>query len=551
MAVPESIRQVPRPSNTVVIDSGSNGLKRYAVHSRAKVVYTPGRNPRPVNGPVIGHIIGGKFVPVVSGAKLAPNGPEYVSYGVISLVHDELRGLDDELFRIFDATDSCMILVLAMLRIERKGIKLSRIRSAYNKSLVSVLYPGLPLSANKISAFLERLGQDITKQQAFFHARLESVCENDHIIIDGTLKQNTSKVNDLSEFSRKARVKGCQDISVLYAYNLEKREPLCAQVFPGNMIDARAYRAFVQDNKIERGLLITDKGFPPKEIQDMLEKHAELHFLTPLKRSDVRIAKNKMLDFNDFLRNIDKRIRCKKQQLATGRFLYAFKDSVRAAMEDNSFMDLQRKSGSYDKDLYDKKGASFGTIVFESDIDLSCEEIYQIYDERWQLEMLFDCYKNSLDFGITRVQSDYAVRGSEFIDFIATVLTRRIVDRMAKVGVLDDNTYGDVIDDLRGCWRSSKTQVNTKPSVQDELWCRLLKKDEDLLVTLGLATLPDNKPALPPKQRGRPKKGTTTDASSKDETPRRKPGRPRTKPIIYGPPRRRGRPRKVEPDSAL
>ena len=551
MAVPESIRQVPRPSNTVVIDSGSNGLKRYAVHSRAKVVYTPGRNPRPVNGPVIGHIIGGKFLPVVSGAKLAPNGPEYVSYGVISLVHDELRGLDDELFRIFDATDSCMILVLAMLRIERKGIKLSRIRSAYNKSLVSVLYPGLPLSANKISAFLERLGQDITKQQAFFHARLESVCENDHIIIDGTLKQNTSKVNDLSEFSRKARVKGCQDISVLYAYNLEKREPLCAQVFPGNMIDARAYRAFVQDNKIERGLLITDKGFPPKEIQDMLEKHAELHFLTPLKRSDVRIAKNKMLDFNDFLRNIDKRIRCKKQQLATGRFLYAFKDSVRAAMEDNSFMDLQRKSGSYDKDLYDKKGASFGTIVFESDIDLSCEEIYQIYDERWQLEMLFDCYKNSLDFGITRVQSDYAVRGSEFIDFIATVLTRRIVDRMAKVGVLDDNTYGDVIDDLRGCWRSSKTQVNTKPSVQDELWCRLLKKDEDLLVTLGLATLPDNKPALPPKQRGRPKKGTTTDASSKDETPRRKPGRPRTKPIIYGPPRRRGRPRKVEPDSAL
>ena len=76
-------------------------------------------------------------------------------------------------------------------------------------TLVSVLYPGLPLSANKISAFLERLGQDITKQQAFFHARLESVCENDHIIIDGTLKQNTSKVNDLSEFSRKARVKGC------------------------------------------------------------------------------------------------------------------------------------------------------------------------------------------------------------------------------------------------------------------------------------------------------------------------------------------------------
>lgn len=551
MSVPESIRQVPRPSNTVVIDSGSNGPKRYAVHSRAKVVYTRGRNPRPVNGPVIGHIIGGKFVPKGSGTKLAPNGPEYVSYGVIALLHDELHGLDDELFSIYDAADSCLILALAMLRIERKGIKISRIRSAYNKSLVSILYPGLPLSDNKISSFFERLGQDITKQQAFFHARLKSVCETDHIIIDGTLKQNTSKVNDLSEFSRKARVKGCQDISVLYAYNLEKRELLCAQVFPGNMIDARAYRAFVQDNKIERGLLITDKGFPPKEIKDVLEKHEELHFLTPLKRSDVRIAKNNLLEFDDFVRNIDKRVRCKKHQLATGRFLYAFKDSVRAVMEDNSFMDRQRKNGSYDKDLYEKKGASFGTIVFESDIDLSCEDIYKIYDERWQLEMLFDCYKNSLNFGITRVQSDYAVRGSEFIDFIATVLTRRIVDRMAKAGVLDDNTYGDVIDDLRGCWRSCKTEINTKPSVQDELWCRLLKKDEDLLVRLGLATPPDDKPASPSKRRGRPKKETPTDTSSKGETPKRKPGRPRTKPIIYGPPRRRGRPRKFEPDSSL
>ena len=36
-------------------------------------------------------------------------------------------------------------------------------------------------------------------------------------------------------------------------------------------------------------------------------------------------------------------------------------------------------------------------------------------------------YKNNLDFGVTRVQSDYSVRGSEFVDLIATILTARIV----------------------------------------------------------------------------------------------------------------------------
>lgn len=77
MAVPEHIRKVPRPRNTVVIDSGSNGAKRYAVHSRRASICKPGCNPRPVNGPVIGHIIDGKFVPRQSAASLAEDGPDY------------------------------------------------------------------------------------------------------------------------------------------------------------------------------------------------------------------------------------------------------------------------------------------------------------------------------------------------------------------------------------------------------------------------------------------------------------------------------------------
>ena len=41
MPVPESIRKVPRPRNTVVVDSGSNGTKRYAVHGRLTSICKP------------------------------------------------------------------------------------------------------------------------------------------------------------------------------------------------------------------------------------------------------------------------------------------------------------------------------------------------------------------------------------------------------------------------------------------------------------------------------------------------------------------------------
>ena len=37
-----------------------------------------------------------------------------------------------------------------------------------------------------------------------------------HIAIDGTLKQDNSKVNDLSAFSHNARFRGVCEVSVLY-----------------------------------------------------------------------------------------------------------------------------------------------------------------------------------------------------------------------------------------------------------------------------------------------------------------------------------------------
>ncbi len=543
MPVPESIRKVPRPRNTVVVDSGSNGTKRYAVHGRLTSICKPGCNPRPVNGPVIGHIIDGQFVPRNESAKLAAEGPEFLSYGVAALLHEEHRGLDRELFKVYDAKDACMILALAMLRLERPGHPISRCRQHYEKSFVSVFYPGLPLSENTVGNFLKKLGQDSSRMLAFTTSRIASVCQGHHVIIDGTLKQNTSIVNDLSAFSRKARVKGCKEISVLYAYDLEAQEPLCAQIFPGNMIDARAYRSFVRDNKIEKGILITDKGFPPKEIEDLFAQHKDLHFLSPLKRNDRRIAEHAMLDFNDCLRGIEKRVRCKKAQLKNGRFLYSFKDSRKAQAEDNSFMDLQRRNGSYDKAAYDKAKESYGTIVFESDLDLTCAEVYASYEDRWMLEMFFDVYKNSLDFDATRVQSDYSVRGSEFVDLIATIITSRIVKRMSQAGVLDRDTFGNVMDALKGCWRSRKASREELPKVDDQYWNRLLKCDSELLIALKLAA-PSESEASAPKKRGRPRKELKPVQTEDETTPKRRPGRPRTRPVIYGPPRPRGRPRK-------
>ena len=70
MGVPKEIREVERPTNTIVCDNGKDTPFRYAVRERAASgKYVRGKFPQPKNGKVIGHIINFKYVPVPKGGQ--------------------------------------------------------------------------------------------------------------------------------------------------------------------------------------------------------------------------------------------------------------------------------------------------------------------------------------------------------------------------------------------------------------------------------------------------------------------------------------------------
>ena len=58
------------------------------------------------------------------------------------------------------------------------------------------------------------------------------------------------------------------------------------EIFPGNSIDASSYAAFIRDNDIRKGIIVSDKGFPVQD-QNRAGGTPDLHFLTPVKRNDV------------------------------------------------------------------------------------------------------------------------------------------------------------------------------------------------------------------------------------------------------------------------
>lgn len=518
MKVPEEIRKVKRPVNTIVEDSGREGPKRYSVRQRGVVKYVPGKNPQPHNGKVIGHIIDYKFVPVEN-THPSDEDPKMLSYGSAALAKSVCTDIVDDLLSIFDPTITYSIMALALIRVIRPSTPLSRVSAHYYRTFTSVFFPGASISLNSLHKLVDYLGKSEDGRKTFFLKRIQYVMAEHHIAIDGTLKQDNSAVNDLSAFSYKARVKNTREISVIYAYDIERMEPICAQVFPGNCIDASAYSSFIRDNDVDRGIIVADKGFPPSKIKNDLEVRPNLHFLSPIKRNDVRIKDHDMLSFQGVLSGIDANVLYCKKQIKGGKFLYAFLDQSKSSLEAKTFLTQAKLLDKFDLAKFNDKKDKFGLIVLESDQDLPPEVAYLCYEDRWKLELVFKYYKLDEDLDRTRVQGDFAVIGSEFVNFISTLITCRIINKAQKAGVLKEMSYSEMMDDLSSAWRRTDAP-KCQPVSDDAYWIHPLNNVMETLEKLELS-VPVPKPE--PKKRGR----KTKPVDPNNIKPKRPRGRPR------------------------
>ena len=499
MRVPENIRKVERPVNTVVEDSGRDGPLRYAVRLRVGPKHVQGGNPQPLNGRIIGHITGLKFVPKIRKAAV----PESLSYGSAALVRSVTRDIFSELLAIYPPQDASAIMAIATVRAIRPSVTVGRLPFYYKRTSVCADYPGIDLSPRGAWAFLKRLGQDGGRRRRFYQKRLEMAAEErHHVAIDGALKQDAGQASDLSEFSYKANAKGLKDISVLYAYDIELMEPICAEIFPGNDIDADSLLEFISGNNLRKGIVLADKCFMPSKFEDLLKKRPELSFMTPIKRSDKRIAENSMLVFEETLEGITgTRVISKKRAIAGGRFLYSFKDVQRAALEEAAYLAKAEKRRNLDPVDYAAKKEAFGVIAFESNQDLPEKTAFLCHYERWMLEVAFARYKNDECLSEANAQENFSLIGSEFINFISIVATCRGLRKARAAGLLAGMSYGELMDDLSSAWRVKNAPE--PPSSDDAHWVHTLSNVLDELEALGLS-LPAPKPV--PKKRGRPEK---------------------------------------------
>lgn len=421
MAIPEEIKNVPRPKGTII----KEGFGRYFVIKRTSRRVPGKATPRTVDLGTIGEIVDGKYVEIRKQPKKVTEKKKIniKTYGQVAVCHKVGKSLYDDLKEVFGETDASKLYSIAVLRVCEPDIRNRDIKLAYDTSYLSEIIPNVALSENTICTFLRDVGLEYVSIIKFLTKRAQKF-KGETQVIDGTLKNNNSIENSYSEFSRKGRLKGCKDVSIVYSYDMKTKEPVLMKPYSGNMLDLRAVRDFVTTFSVSDGIIVMDKGFNSAENIRLFKSIKGLSYILPLPRNSKKLSNSSMYkDVNSVIVVDEKKILCKKVKVDDSSFLYCFRDPSIAGEEETLYL---LKNDKIEAEIYENEKQKFGTIAFETNNDLSPEEVYEAYSGRWEIETLFKMFKEILDLDTENVHSDSSIFTSEFINYLSVILAQRL-----------------------------------------------------------------------------------------------------------------------------
>ena len=517
MRVPKEIRDVERPDHTVIEPYQSG---KYAVRTRVDRYDNKG-NLLFRKNQVIGYVTD-SYHPLEKDKALKTVGKiDSKQYGAVNLLNTLCKGLLTDLCEFYSFPDAEWIYCTALLRASYPGIPDCKLKARYIHSFVSEFHPGVAMNKDNVTKMLTLLGEQSSTIERFMISRLGKVSEEDLIVIDGCLKQDNGDGLSISRASRKtAATKVCHHL-MMYAYSPLEGEPICSKIYPGNVTDAVAVKDFVKSLKVHKGLIVADRGFRPEVMRKVSEEYEDLHYLVPLMKGRLVAERSGCFAFDTVMIRDDGPVSCKRSEAKgkdgenLGYWLYSFKSPKIAAEMESEY--LERNAGRLDPLLLEAERKWFGVLILQSDRMIEPDFAYDCYDDRWGIEPLFKLHKSGMEVDDTREKSDESAVGSEFVNYLATIMSARLRNHLSKFDFCKNRSFKGALSDLRDC---------VKIKGEDGTWeyRTTAAKDMRFYVRTGAVTEPDMvsmygiKSVVQqegPRKRGRP-------VGSKDARPRKR-----------------------------
>ena len=83
--------------------------------------------------------------------------------------------------------------------------------------------------------------------------------------------------------------------------------------------------------------------------------------------------------------------------------------------------------------------------MFESNADKNPLEIYLAYEKRWEIELMFQFYKNIINLNKVREQTDYRIYATEFINFISTLISCKVRNKFNELKLSEKYSYKQIM----------------------------------------------------------------------------------------------------------
>ena len=417
MGVPQDIRAVPRPKNTVVIDTGGKGPLRYCVRARNKAVRTA-KGFQPRNGKVIGHIVDGAFVPVSSRMKAK----ERRTLGCALLVADLDADLRARLAAHLGDKDADLVLALASLGILHPDLGEDLRAAQYKASLASLVFPGLDLSEKSIHALYAKIGKKGADELFRSLGQANGSDTSSYLLL---LPMECPAT--LAAFGKDA----CKDNGPGLCLALQDGDTGFEPVY-GRLLDMKGENLPRAATCCDTGCTLFTASEASSESLRFLARERGLHYLVPVKWDD-KLCKKLSFDDLEVVDGAD--TPCRKKRSPDDEYLYAFAGSPAAPAK-------QAQSQTQGKKKKNKK-ARENVRVFRSDVDLPLSCIPALAHEEALWQRILAHLAPLLLSACSLKEREREGAGPVFL--VTALVLRRIVQRAHDTGLLGKTYMGRIL----------------------------------------------------------------------------------------------------------
>ena len=355
-----------------------------------------------------------------------------VDFGEYFLVYSLSENVLENLKLVFNIKDAYTIYFLALIHFINGFTYLKNVDSLYKQSYISVKYNTLNFGEKTISDLYDSLGRKQSKVNQFEDLLIEQ--SSKELALDGHCIKSSSYENDLAEPGNKANMFKEDQLNVLMAYDINTSRPVLSRVYCGGTLDKVSVKDLIERKNLKAMLFIVDKGFYSKNNITLFSSNGN-HYIIPLwanHKSYKQVSSTKTMEKLFVFERSKKRSTVEyHEEIIDGKKVIYYRDLSQNALESTDYLS-KVEEGKYTMKSYLEKKDDFGTIVLESNLDKTAEEIYRLYKKRWMIETFYDYYRNRLDVNAIHLNDYYKTQGLSFIMLITSLIYSEFTEAIKK-----------------------------------------------------------------------------------------------------------------------